>query len=62
MKETYYSPELKERTQDMSVNTTERAIAKLLKLGFKSDQPDWSILVRLAKSGVPIAAPTRSKN
>lgn len=46
----------------MSVNTTERAIAKLLKLGFKSDQPDWSILVRLAKSGVPIVAPTRSKN
>lgn len=40
-----------------TINTTERAIAQLLKQGFTSDLPNWSALVRLAKSGVPISSP-----
>lgn len=40
-----------------TTNTTERAIAQLLRQGFASDQPDWSALVQLAKSGVPISSP-----
>lgn len=50
--------ESRERSSPMpTTNTTERAIAQLLRQGFASDQPDWSALVQLAKSGVPISSP-----
>jgi ribosomal protein S8 len=50
--------ESRERSSPMpTTNTTERAIAQLLRQGFTSDQQNWSILVQLAKSGVPISSP-----